>query len=189
VLLVESQAELGTRFRASVAIGSLEGVRLIDGGSIAEAILPAPPTTAETRSPSEPERPLQGLRLLLAEDGPDNQRLISHLLIKAGAQVTLTEDGKQAAEAALGAWDAGHPFNLILMDMQMPVMDGYEATRLLRAKGYEGPIIALTAHAMATDRDKCIQAGCDDYSCKPINRKALILTICEHTSAQTSAVC
>ena len=96
------------------------------------------------------------------------------------------DGGKLAVEKVLAAiyrrreGDPEWPFDVILMDMQMPVMDGYEATSLLRKKGYAGLIIALTAHAMASDRQKCIDAACDDYASKPINRKKLLATIRTH---------
>lgn len=113
-------------------------------------------------------------RILLAEDGPDNQRLISFYLKKAGATVEIAENGSVALLAAERAAAAGQPFDLLLTDMQMPEMDGYTMASLLRARGSEIPIVALTAHAMAEDRDRCLEAGCDDYATKPIDRARLI---------------
>jgi PAS domain S-box-containing protein len=118
------------------------------------------------------DAPLHG-RVLLAEDGPDNRRLITTYLRKFGLDAEVAENGRIAVEKALAAADAGRPYDVILMDMQMPELDGYEATRRLRAAGLRVPIIALTAHAMAQDRAKCLSAGCSEYLTKPLKRAAL----------------
>jgi len=129
----------------------------------------------EATSSADAPRPttLHGARVLLAEDGPDNQALISHILTSANAEVVVVDNGAAAVEAAMTAATAGRAFDAVLMDMQMPVLDGYEATRRLRQRGYEGTIIALTAHAMSDDRDRCIAAGCNAYVAKPIDRQTL----------------
>jgi CheY-like chemotaxis protein len=179
VAVVESRQGAGTRMRATVATGVLGNVNMISDPVAAMAILEQPiPDSSVVRS-----SPLAGLRVLLAEDGPDNQRLIGHLLKKAGGMVTVVENGRLAVDAALAAVRNANPYTVILMDMQMPVMDGYAATALLREKGYTGPIIALTAHAMATDREKCLAAGCTDYASKPIDRQKLLEIVRTHLSS------
>jgi len=127
------------------------------------------------------ETPLRR-HVLLAEDGPDNARLLIHLLTSAGATVDHAHDGREAVERAL-APDAGH--DLVLMDMQMPGLDGYAAVAELRARGYTRPIIALTAHALPEDRDRCLAAGCDDFVTKPIPRDDLLALCRRHTPGTT----
>ncbi|MFQ5412324.1 MAG: ATP-binding protein, partial [Phycisphaerae bacterium] len=184
-IAIESEPGRGSTFHLMIAAGSLDGVKMIEDPSSASAVnsegaVGAGPGGAEQAKAGG--APKLDCRVLLAEDGPDNQRLIAYILKKAGARVTIKENGRLALDAALAASDEGSPFDVILMDMQMPVMDGYEATRRLRESGYAGPIIALTAHAMSGDRDKCLAAGCDDYARKPIDRKTLIETIRNHVN-------
>ena len=123
----------------------------------------------ETRAKSAKAKPLEGIRVLLADDGIDNQKLISFRLRRDGADSTVVGNGQQAVDAVAKAAEEGTHFDVILMDMQMPILDGYSATAELRRRGYDRPVIALTAHAMASDRQTCLDAGCTDYSTKPIN--------------------
>jgi signal transduction histidine kinase len=121
-----------------------------------------------------------GLRILVAEDGMDNQRLLARVLEQAGAIAIFVADGAAAVETALNAERAEMPFDVVLMDMEMPVLNGYEATRQLRKAGYSCPIIALTAYAIRGDREQCLAAGCNDYLIKPIERAALLETLARY---------
>ena len=119
------------------------------------------------------------LRILVAEDGADNRRLIKHLLDRLGAQPTFVENGEFALRRALFAEAENTPFDLVLMDLQMPEIDGYEATRTLRDAGFTRPIIALTAHASDTERERCLHAGFDGFAVKPIDRDSLVAALVE----------
>ena len=171
-IVVESLQSRGTSFTLSIETGSLKGVPMI--ADLREAGLAASPAGATI------ERATVSGAVLLAEDGLDNQLLIATHLRKAGLRVTIVENGRLAVDQAMAALGAGTPFDVILMDMQMPELDGYGATAQLRNRGYSGPIVALTAHAMAGDRDRCLAAGCDDYLTKPIDRSKLIATVARH---------
>lgn len=126
-----------------------------------------------------------GLRVLLAEDGEESREVITLHLRHAGCQVTPAVDGEQAHRLATDA-AAAAPFDVILMDMQMPVMDGYTATSRLRAEGYQGVIVALTAHALTEDRERCLRVGCDEYAAKPVDMPAL-LALMERLCGRSSA--
>ncbi len=124
--------------------------------------------------------------ILVAEDNPDNQRLIQRLLEKSKARVTVVDNGQKAVDEALRAAREGTPYAVILMDMQMPVMDGVTATLSLRGQGYDGAIIALTAHAMATEKTRCLEAGCNDFTTKPLQVKQLLDLIEHHKNRVTA---
>ena len=166
-ITVESQQQRGSTFTLSVAA---EPVR--------EAPLTGLPRSGDAPRGELPS--LAGLRVLLAEDGIDNQRLIGLVLRRAGAEVVVADNGRQALEAVLPEQGSPPRIDLILMDIQMPVMDGLEATRKLRGGGYRGPIIALSAHAMTTAARECLEAGCDDYASKPIDRHVLVTLIARY---------
>ena len=171
---VKSEPNQGSVFSVSVETGPIDGVRMLD--KVTEAELKSEEAPGAPAGAGNGKR-LAGLRVLLAEDGPENQLLISFMLRKAGASVEIAENGRSACTKVLEAWQGGKPYDVVLMDMQMPEMDGYGATSRLRSEGYPGPIIALTAHAMADDRRKCLNAGCNEYVAKPIDRDKLLALI------------
>ena len=167
---VQSEPGRGSTFTVTIDPGPLDGVRMLGqvAARAATVVAPVMATASALR--------LSG-RILLAEDGPDNQRLISFHLRKAGAEVVVAENGRIACDLVRDAEARGEPFSVVLMDMQMPVLDGYQATAELRSTGYRRPIIALTAHAMESDRAKCLAAGCDDFLSKPVSRDGLLQTV------------
>jgi len=164
-LSVESAMGKGSTFTVTLNIGALDRYELVR------------PSEASGAAPSAPRDDATGrlnARLILIEDGAVNQLLISTVLRNAGAEVDLADDGRAGCRMVRDAKSAGRPYDLILLDMQMPVMDGYTAAKTLRGEGFETPIVALTAHAMAGDRERCVEAGCTDYATKPIDRKVLV---------------
>ena len=165
---VSSEYGRGSTFSFTFNGGPREGAELLHDLNEADLFI-AP------KGAGEDHIRLRG-RVLLAEDGEDNQDLISTHLRDAGAEVVIAVNGRLAAEAAMKAHHAGQPFDLILMDMQMPELDGYGATAKLREAGVKTPIVALTANAMAEDRARCLSVGCTDYLPKPVERYNLLST-------------
>jgi CheY-like chemotaxis protein len=123
-------------------------------------------------------------RILLVEDVVANQQLIVRILEKAGADVSVADNGRHAVDLVLAAKTADSAFDIILMDIQMPVMDGREATRQLRGIGYTNLIIAVTANAATEDRQQCLEAGCDDYMTKPFDISTFVAVVGKHLAQE-----
>ncbi|MBK7875096.1 MAG: response regulator [Planctomycetes bacterium] len=176
-LTVESEPGRGSRFSFGISTGPIASTDWIDALEI-----------DQLRLGREAERMRESgvklsARVLLAEDGEDNQRLLVHFLHKAGAEVEVVGDGQKAVERALAAQAAGEAFDVVVMDMQMPRLDGYGATSRLRAAGYRRPIVALTANAMAHDRQRCLDAGCDDFCTKPVDKYRFLSIVARWSSS------
>ena len=183
-IFVSSEPGRGSVFVTLIGTGSLAGVEVLSTDHLPRNSTGAIPQVLRTKLR------LSG-RVLLAEDGPLNQQLIIHLLRRHGADVDIAENGRVALHRLLEAGSAParsgrSGYDLILMDMQMPELDGYATTAVLRQLGFTGPIVALTAHAMPEDRDKCLSAGCDDYVSKPIDRERLI-SVCHYWMTRENA--
>ncbi|WP_339743879.1 ATP-binding protein [uncultured Rubinisphaera sp.] len=158
---VESQPDCGTTFQVTIPYG------IVQNDKKSKSSKTVYPKFDVTSYPGSNEK----LHILVGEDGPDNQRLIRLLLKNAGMGVEIYDSGLAVLEAYNKAPDS---YDIVLMDVQMPVMDGYQATKELRWAGCALPIIALTAHAMAGDREKCLSSGCDDYMTKPFNGRKMV---------------
>jgi len=172
---VESEPGHGSVFTLCVTARRAE-----EHDEVVEGVDSETPERVEDR----PRRTLEpGVRVLQVEDGPENQRLLDFHLTRAGAVVDTRANGREGVDLALEMHERGSPYDLILMDMQMPVLDGYGATRELRRRGYGGIIVALTANAMNGDRDLCLRAGCDEYISKPFS-PADLLSLCSRLLAE-----
>jgi signal transduction histidine kinase/CheY-like chemotaxis protein/HPt (histidine-containing phosphotransfer) domain-containing protein len=168
-LSVSSRLGEGSTFTALIDPGSLDGVPLV-----AEMPSPddGPDASLDSLAEGHLELRLEKVRVLLVEDGETNRRLIAKILRDAGAEVVAAENGQVGVDKALA-----DPFDIILMDMQMPVLDGLHATRELRLRGMDVPIIALTAHVLSDELDRCQQAGCSGCLSKPVDVPLLLKTI------------
>ncbi len=166
VIVSESQPGIGSTFKVTVDTGDLDGVEYIT--SLQQTSL-----LTGTNSNQE-EISLAGLKILLVEDSIDNQVIVSSFLQFAGAQVDIANNGLEGMEKALSG-----DHNLILMDIQMPILDGYVATSKLREQGFSKPILALTAHAMNEERQRCLRVGCNEHLTKPVNVEELIKRVRE----------
>lgn len=173
-ITVESKVDHGSTFCVTVSSGYMDLDGVADNPDEVPALM-----QAKTFDDLEPLR-LNG-RVLLAEDNVDNQGLIAHYIEQLGAQVSIVDNGRSAVELALSK-----PFDLVLMDMQMPIMGGLEATSKLREQGYEGPIVALTANAMKESRQQCEDAGHNGFLTKPIELKEFQKTLSEYLEEDDS---
>ncbi len=162
---VASELGQGSTFTLTIDVGPLAGVPMLQSG---QAMTPS----SKESSPASPPIPLHG-RVLLVEDVASIQLVLATVLRQMNLEIEIAEDGLVACQIAEKSRAAGNAFDLILMDIQMPRLNGYEATRWLRQHGWRGPIVALTAHARAGDREKCLEAGCDDYIAKPMTTTGL----------------
>jgi PAS domain S-box-containing protein len=147
-----------------------------DGGAVSGS---ASSVGTRFRERPVPHAPKLRARILLAEDNEANRQLIGLRLSRAGAQVVSVRNGKEALERIHEEAQRGLPIDAVIMDMEMPVIDGYEAVRRLRSSGFTAPVVAVTAYAMSKDRDECLALGCDDHFSKPIDWDRFFLKLSE----------
>jgi CheY-like chemotaxis protein len=188
----QAESSMSRRYGgAGLGLSISRGLAESMGGTLTVTSRPGAGSRFELRFPAldatDEERPKQSVRkdiapaggqapkrILLAEDSQDAQELVRWLLGSLNAEIVSVENGREAIEAVTTAEEERKAFDVVLMDMQMPIMNGFQATRLLRQRGYSKPIIALTAHSLEGDRERCLESGCSDYVSKPIDWDVLI---------------
>lgn len=158
IILKESQLGNGSTF-----------VITIDPGPYYKVSNETPVKSATPTPAVVDEHQLEGIKVLVADDAAENRFIINVMLKRAGASVDLVTNGQEVIDKM-----KSNNYDLIFLDIQMPVMDGYEAVKILRGEGYKGPILAVTAHALDEDRKRCLESGFNDYISKPLNQKTLI---------------
>ncbi len=188
----KSEPGRGTTFHVILPCGNVSGSKPLEVGTLFPAaagdVRTPSKKTDRTKEPSiEPAAPVACGRVLVAEDGKDNQRLIAHHLKRRGVDFEIVEDGQEALHAVDAAIAQSQPFTHLLLDIQMPIMDGYETAERLRDLPGKPVIIAVTAHAMQGDIDKCLAAGCDVYLPKPIDWPKLFEILNEPPAAKAKA--
>lgn len=169
-IVLQTEAGKGSTFSFTVEVGDISGVRHIK-----------PSTSIEREGQGRTATYQLPFHVLVVDDRRDVRFLSRRLLTKAGATVTEAEDGMEAIEFVKGTKESKTEFDLVLLDMQMPRMDGYQTANMLRQLGFAKPIVALTADAMHGDMNRCLESGCDDYLSKPIDSNALLEMVWRHT--------
>lgn len=169
-LEVESELGRGSCFTLSIPYRAVES-----SSANAETLAEADPVSQQVEDYNAIQ--FNGLRLLIAEDNPDNQEVFLHMLKPHGLAIDIVNNGREAVDRLEANIEARTPYDLVLMDMQMPILDGYEATREIRFRGHSIPIIALTAYAMEEDKQRCLDIGCSDFQSKPVLRRDLLHAI------------
>src|SRR5690606_38701277 len=178
-ITVESRRGEGSTFTVTLPVGAADDLRFAPPEEIANQQL----ETAETSVGLD----LSDCRMLVAEDTRGIQFLLQRMLEGMVAAVSVVSNGQEALDELQRAEAAGEPYDVVLMEMQMPVLNGFDATRQLRAEGNRTPVIALTAGAMKGDREKCLAVGCDDYLSKPFDWEQLMAVIRRNFSPRREA--
>jgi signal transduction histidine kinase/CheY-like chemotaxis protein/HPt (histidine-containing phosphotransfer) domain-containing protein len=179
-LSVKSELGHGTTFRLQLEVGPVEELTMV--GPMKLELADASDSIVETA-----ESRLDGCRLLVVDDGRNNQRILRFVLEEAGAHVDIADDGEAGVARAVAAMEACAPYHVILMDVQMPVMDGLEATRRLKRSGVTAPVIAITAYATTQDRQRSLDAGCIEFVTKPIIPDQLVDVVARHVEMRGAA--
>lgn len=165
--LENSRVDVGSTFVIVIPLEVLQETKMVSTADLNQDFVISEPKKA-------PVKVLQDKNILVVDDSPDNRALLEIVLKVWGAKVAMASNGSEGVTRATAS-----DFDVILMDVQMPVMDGHEATQKLRASGYAKPIIALTAHAMKEERDRCLESGFSNFLSKPIDKDSLLKLLTE----------